>query len=354
LTAQAAEIAGDTRKAEETYKKLIQNDATRFVGVRGIMKQKLAAGDTETARKLAEKAFELKPKDAETQDILLNLQAQAKDWTGARATLNAKLKSGGLPRDVYTRRQAVLALAEAGTLFEKSEDSAAHEKALEANRLSPGLVPAAAMAAKSLIAKGNARNAVRVLKKAWDTQPHPDLAAAFAAIAPDESPAERLKRFQTLLTSHKEHAETKLVLAELNIVAENFPEARRVLNSLVEGDGDARAFTLMAVAEKGAGADDNVVHGWLTRALSAPRAPQWVCDVCGDVQATWTAVCTNCGSFDTLSWTSPKQSELVTSTGAEMLPFVGAAASKDQAQPEEDTSELIEAKAVETEKAATA
>ena len=50
LTAQAAEMAGDTRKATETYKKLITNDSTRFVGVRGILKQKLAEGDRETAR----------------------------------------------------------------------------------------------------------------------------------------------------------------------------------------------------------------------------------------------------------------------------------------------------------------
>jgi len=57
LIAQAAEMAGDRRKAEETYRKLVTNERTRFVGVRGIMKQKLAEGDTETALKLAEKAL---------------------------------------------------------------------------------------------------------------------------------------------------------------------------------------------------------------------------------------------------------------------------------------------------------
>jgi HemY protein len=61
FTAQAAEMAGDRRKAEEVYKRLVQQDATRFVGVRGIMKQRLADGDTETALKLAEHAFALKP-----------------------------------------------------------------------------------------------------------------------------------------------------------------------------------------------------------------------------------------------------------------------------------------------------
>jgi HemY protein len=66
LTAQAAEMTGDRRKAEETYKKLLADSKTRFVGVRGIMKQKLADGDTDTALALAKKAFALKPKHEET------------------------------------------------------------------------------------------------------------------------------------------------------------------------------------------------------------------------------------------------------------------------------------------------
>ena len=44
LTAQAAEMTGDKRTAEATYKKLLEDEKTRFVGVRGIMKQKLQSG----------------------------------------------------------------------------------------------------------------------------------------------------------------------------------------------------------------------------------------------------------------------------------------------------------------------
>ena len=83
ITAQAAEAAGDARKATEAYKKLLTHDTTRFVGVRGLMQSKLAAGDTETALKLAEKAFALKPKHAETQDTLLKLQAGEENWLRA-------------------------------------------------------------------------------------------------------------------------------------------------------------------------------------------------------------------------------------------------------------------------------
>jgi HemY protein len=342
LTAQAAEMAGDTRKATETYKKLIQDDSTRFVGVRGIMKQKLAEGDKETARKLAEKAFQLKPRHEETQDVLLKLQAQARDWAGARNTLNAKLKSGTLPRDVVNRREAVLALSEAQDILADGASIDSQEQAIEANRLSPDLVPAAAMAARSHIAAGRPRKAIRVLKKAWEAQPHPDLAAAFAEIESNETAVERVKRFETLSRLQPQHPESRLVMAELNIVAEDFPEARRALGDLVETAADARALTLMAAIERGEGAPDSVVQGWLAKALNAPRGPQWVCENCHHIHATWSPVCENCESFDTLAWTTPQTPEIGSATGVHMLPLIAGDSEPDEAVPD---AEIIEVEA---------
>ena len=322
LTAQAAELAGDTQKASQAYKKLISTENTRFVGVRGIMKQKLVEGDSATALKLAEKAHAMKPKHEEVQDFLLRLQAQAQDWSGARNTLNAKLKSGTLPRDVYRRRDAVLALSEARDIVADGASVASRERAIEANRQSPDLVPAAAMAARAYIDTGKPRNATRLLKKAWESQPHPDLAAAFAAIVPDETPDQRLNRFAALTSIHPEHIETRLVKAELLIVAADFPEARRALGDLIDGGGDARALTLMAAIERGEGASDAVVQGWLAKALSAPRGPQWVCDNCKSIHAEWAPVCNSCNSFDTLSWKTPESAEIASATGVHMLPLI--------------------------------
>ena len=334
LTAQAAEIAGDGKKAEEVYRQLLKHDSTRFIGVRGIMKQKLEAGDTDTALKLAKSAFALKPGHSETQDILLKLQAGAADWKGARQTLDAKLRYGTLPRDVHKRRDAVLALSEAKVVIDEGSSIEAREAAIEANRLSPDLIPAAVMAARGYIEAGKSRYALRVIKKAWEARPHPDLAAAFAAIAPDETPAERLKRFKQLTKLHPENRETKLLLAELNIAAEDFPQARRELGDLVENDPDARVLTIMAAIERGEGASDAVVKGWLARALSAPRGPQWVCDNCHSIHAEWVPVCDNCGALDTLSWKSPPQSEIAMPAGTEMLPLIVGANEDKSAKPE--------------------
>jgi HemY protein len=328
LTAQAAELAGDRKLAEETYRKLVEVDATRFVGVRGIMKQKLAIGDTEMALKLAEKALALKPKHEDTQDVLLKLQVQSKDWNGARETLNAKLKHGNLPRDIHKRRDAVLALSEARKVFDADQTIEAREAAIEANRLSPDLIPAAVMAAHSYIEQGQKKYATRVIKKAWDVSLHPDLAAAYAAIEPDETPKARLKRFQVLTKSHVNDPESKMLMSELHIAIGDFPEARRALGDLYETDPTTRSATLMAAIERGEGADDHVVKGWLTRALSLPRGPQWICDSCHHIHAEWVPTCGNCESFDTLSWKAPPKSEVSLPSGIQMLPLIVGAAGK--------------------------
>ncbi|WP_095587843.1 heme biosynthesis protein HemY [Actibacterium ureilyticum] len=345
LMAQAAEMAGDSKKAQDVYKRLLQDDKTRFVGVRGIMKQRLAEGDTDTALKLAEKAHDLKPAHEEVQDILLQLQADHADWTGARKTLNSKLKTGVLPRDVHRRRDATLALSEARDILADGKTVEAREAAIEANRLSPDLIPAAAMAARSYIEQGKPRYATRILKKAWGVQPHPDLASAFAEIMPDETPEARIKRFRALTSITPDDPESRMLTAELYIAAEDFPAARKALGTLAETHPTARALTLMAAIERGEGSDDSVVRGWLTKALTASRGPQWTCDKCGTVHAEWAPVCQHCGSFDTLSWKEAAAGEIAMPRSTEMLPLiVGAIA--DQTQADEDDADIVEAEEV--------
>lgn len=342
LKAQAAELAGDRRRAEETYRAMLTDDRTRFVGVRGLMHQKLAAGDTETALKLAEKAFALRPRHDETSSTLLRLQAEREDWKGARGTLAAKLRNGTLPRDLHRRRDAVLALSEARELAAQGHAEQARDKAIEANRLSPDLIPAAVVAARAFIEKGQGRYANRAVKKAWEKTPHPDLAAAFAEIEPNEKPPARIKRFQTLTRLHPRHAETRMLLAELHISAEDFPAARRALGDLVETDPTARVLTLMAAIERGEGSSDTTVRAWLAKALTAPRGPQWVCENCREVHSDWQPVCSNCKSFDTLAWTRPPQQEVAMPRGAEMLPLIVGSIEDRSAESPDVDAEVVD------------
>lgn len=339
LVAQAAEMAGDTKKATETYKQLVQDDRTRFVGIRGLMKQKLDAGETEVALKLAEKAFLLRPQHLEVQDTLLRLQSGSEDWAGARKTLAAKLRSNALPRDVHKRRDAVLTLAHARDALAEGKIDTARKDATDANRLSPDLVPAAVMAARMAIEEGKPKVATRVIRKAWDSAPHPDLAAAFAEISPDETPAERLKRFRVLFAKHPGDAEVKLLEAELNIAADDYAAARRALGDLAETAPTARSLTIMAAIERGEGGEDRLIRAWLAKAVTASRGPQWTCDNCGHTHADWQPVCENCDGFDTLGWTEAPQSAAALAATAQMLPLI-VGALEDQTP---DEAEIVEA-----------
>lgn len=345
LIAQAAELVGDAQKAELAYKGLLADPRTRFVGIRGLLKQKLAEGDADTALKLAEKAFELKPRHAESQDILLKLQSGAADWKGARATLTAQAKSGALPRDVYRRRDAVLALQEAKVVIDEDSTIEAQEAAIAANKASPDLIPAATMAARSYVQKGDKKNASRVLKKAWEARPHPDLAAAFADIEPEESPEARLRRFKLLTASHPDDPESKLLLAELSIAGEDFPAARRALGDLATSHPTQRSLAIMAAIERGEGGDDATVRAWLAKALIAPRGPQWCCDKCQAVHSAWAPICSNCQGFDTLSWREPAETKGASATGAEMLPVI-VGAPKPYTAPPKPEPEPIDLEAI--------
>ncbi|WP_405403021.1 heme biosynthesis HemY N-terminal domain-containing protein [Paracoccus sp. Ld10] len=338
LAAQAAETSGDTGRAIGIYRTLLDDDRTRFVGIRGLMRQKLAEGDTGKALLLAQKAYALKPRHKEVQDTLLDLQTRERDWKGARQTLKDKRTQGDLPKDVALRRDAVLALQEASDVLAHGSSISAREAAISAAKASPDLVPAAVLAARSYVAQKDYRNASRILEKTWSVRPHPDIAAAYAEIVPDETPAARLRRFDALIKKNVDHEETRLLKAELLLAAEDFPNARRALGDLAEKHPTVRTLSIMAAVERGEGADDSVVRGWLTRALSASRGPQWCCDKCHNVMQAWSPVCDSCGGFDTLTWREPETRHRTTSaTGAEMLPLLVGAP-----KPADDVPDLSE------------
>lgn len=341
VNAQAAEANGNTERATAYYKEMLSDDTSRFLGVKGILAQKLVEGDTATALKLAEKAVALRPRNHGVLDALFDLQSDKQDWAGARITLQAKVRAAALPKDVGKRREAVLTLASANASIAGGESAATiREAAYQANRLAPDFIPAAALAAELHANDGETRAATRIIKRAWNTHPHPALSAAFASIAPNETPEERLKRFTVLTRLRPDQPETKLLLTELSLAAEDFPAARRALGGLAESDPTARTLALMAAIEKGEGASDTVIRGWLAKSLNVPRGDAWTCSSCNHIHDDWAPTCEKCDAFDTLSWEQMPQSNPTDSTAASMLPLIiGALGSdvQDKAEPADIT-----------------
>ncbi|MGB0660575.1 MAG: heme biosynthesis protein HemY [Mangrovicoccus sp.] len=351
VVAQGAEQMGDKQLAAETYKALLTDDRTRFVAVRGLMRQKLSNGEENTALQLGAKALELKPKNADNANQLFQLQAKNGDWAGARKTLGLQRKYGSAPADMVKRRDAILALCQSKDLREKGALEEAHKAALDANRMLPGFAPAAVEASKAHLDQNHGRKAAAILRTAWATDPMPSLAAAYAAIEPEETPAQRLKRFGELVKQNPDHAESKMLLAELNIAAEDFPGARRALGDLMETDPTTRVMTLMAAIERGEGSDDSTVKAWLAKALSAPRSEQWVCEKDGKPYAEWQAICDLCDGFDTLTWRRPVEAEILPDSSAGMLPLIIGALEKSKEEDAVEDAAVLDSDAEPTESA---
>ena len=77
----------------------------------------------------------------------------------------------------------------------------------------------------------------------------------------------------------------------------------------------------MAAIEKGEGAKDAVVRGWLTKALSASRGPQWICESCNKIHTAWAPKCDNCAGFDNMDWKTPPESDVL-GENTTMLPLM--------------------------------
>ena len=180
--------------------------------------------------------------------------------------------------------------------------------AREAVKLAPDLVPARVQLARLLTEAGRQREATKVIEQGWSMGPHPDLAAAYAALQPEEAPIARYRRFERLSALAPRHRESLLALAECAMAAGLWGEARKDLEFVAEAEHDhpsqrlARLMVRLAEGERG---DAAAVRRWLTAAAEADPEPGWRCTRCGTLVPAWQANCPHCRAFDTLAWQAP-------------------------------------------------
>lgn len=325
VVARAAEAAGDRATAKDYYKRLAEEEKTAYIGVRGLLDQAIADGDRAGAAQLGETAFALGGRQPELLTSLFELQCEKKNWEGARRTLDAAVKTGGIPKDVANRRSAVLLVTDAREAEARGDKATARELVERARRLAPSLTPATVIAAQQYAEAGDRSKATRLLRNAWKSEPHPDLAAAFAALAPDETPSRRRHRFRDLTKALPDHAESRLLTAELALADNDAPAARKAMGDLAKDHPTARAFALMAAISKADGGEEAEIRGWLARAISAPRDAQWTCGNCGQRHSEWTPVCTRCDAFDTLNWTNGEGEGAASEQDSSLLPVLAGA-----------------------------
>jgi HemY protein len=298
LTAQSAQMAGDRAAAESAFREMIKRDETKLLGLRGLYIEAQRREDMHAARLAAEEAAKVAPSLAWAGQAVLDDRCAAGDWQGALAALE-HMKSA-LAKPDYWRKRAVLLTARAQALDEIDRDGS-RAAVLEAVKLAPDLVPAAAMAGKRLAESNEQRRAARILEAAWKISPHPDIAEAYANLRFGDSARDRLTRMHKLAAKVPGQLEGALAVARAGLDAREFKTARDALAPYLSAP-TRRVAALMAEIEQSEHGDEGRVREWMARAMRAAGDPVWTAD--GVVSDRWLPVSPN-GRLDGFEWKRP-------------------------------------------------
>jgi len=299
LSAQAAQLAGDREAAERTFRAMASRADTKALGLHGLFIEAQRRDDLASARAYAEEAARTAPALAWAGRAVLEFRCAGGDWAGALALLERN--RGALDKASYRRQRAVLLTARALALEDSDRDSA-KAFALEAVKLAPTLVPAAALAGRRLAEAGELRKASRIVAKAWSANPHPELAQAYAELRFGDAARDRLARIEALAKKVPGNIEGALAIARAALDAREFAKARAALAPYVAAP-TKRIGLLMAELERGERNDEGRAREWLARALHAAPDPAWTAD--GYVSDRWLPVSPVSGRIDAFEWRVP-------------------------------------------------
>ena len=302
LDAQSSLLEGNRDEARARFEKMLGDDNTRLVALRGLYLEAERQGAGDAARHYAEEAHKSSPSLAWAGNAKLRYASQEGNWESAIATLEANKSAGLLTKDEAKRKRAVLLTAQAMSV-EPADPTKAAKLAREAHKLAPTLVPAAIIGAKALARNSDIGRASGMLETVWKKEPHPELAQSYIHLRLGDSAADRLKRAQKLAAMKANHPEGNYIIAEAAIDVEDWKLARETMLPVLTSAPTERACLIMADIEEAQSGDQGRMREWLSRAVRAPKDAAWTAD--GFVSEKWLPISPVTGNIDAFEWKVP-------------------------------------------------
>ncbi|MCE3231922.1 MAG: enzyme of heme biosynthesis (hemY-like) [Rickettsiaceae bacterium] len=302
LTAQTAQLEGDTDSAKEQFTSMLENKETEIIAIKGLLLQAKKDGDLHKAMFLAEKAISVQPDAAWALSILIDLYKITGKWDNAEEIIRKATKLNVITSHESKRSLALIALAKAHEWQNQGDADAAIKSVKDAYQLLPDFPPLATTYAKLLLQNDSKRKAIKVLEKCWKEYPHPKVATLYMGIFEDSSDSKILKAAEKLVAWQPNSIYGHIELAKVAISMDDVEEAREELKEALSLSETKSLCTFMAEIEKKAGSSNDLARQWLARAETAPADPAWVCVDCGNISDSWSINCKQCKAFDRLEW----------------------------------------------------
>ncbi|RRY12902.1 heme biosynthesis protein HemY [Brucella anthropi] len=302
LEAQTAMLEGRTEDARKGFEAMVDDPETRLLGLRGLYIEAQRVGALDAARHYAAEAASQAPQLEWASSAMMGQLCAEGDWDAALKLVDARKQALAHSKDVVKKERAALLTAKAMAVADV-DHAQAKALALEANKLTPDLVPAAVVAARALFSDGDMRKGSKILEAAWKRFPHPDIASTYVYARSGDTAQDRLKRAKHLVSLRSNNAEGSLALARAAYEAGDYRLARDNAEQVLRASPRESAYLLLADIEEAETGDQGKVREWLARAVKAPRDPAWTAD--GYVSEQWSPVSPVTGRLNSFEWKVP-------------------------------------------------
>lgn len=311
LQAQSAQLAGDHRTAREIFRSLAGHSDSAVLGYRGLISDAKRAQDWAEVEQLIEKLRSTKADAPWLHLIEFELLARRHEWDNALSALNKAAQAHLIDPQRAKQMRAALLVASAQTAAKVRQSDKALALAEQAVKLAPDWTPAILALAQQQLHAGQRRAAQRTIERNWNHLPQTELATLYRETF--SNALEAYKQMEKLCRDNIDAPQSRLALAETALAADIWGETRRHLIALVSrGQATQNVYRMLARLERRESGDEQAALQWMTKAADAAANPVWLCTSCGGSQENWLAVCTHCGSFDSLQWQSPGISRTAT------------------------------------------
>ncbi|MBJ26668.1 MAG: hypothetical protein CL567_03295 [Alphaproteobacteria bacterium] len=305
LSAQAAQLEGQSEAAIEIFKDMMVRPETELLGIRGLLLNAKKSGNQLEVRELAERAYRIRPDIEWVLTTLLELRVRNRDYMGALKVLKESIRNNLISSDLAKIRRSAL-LVEASRKAKRNDNQRdAHKLAIRSVEIAPNFLPASIAAAEILIEMGRFNACARIIESFWKIAPHPTLGSKYRSIYEDRDIHTQIKRLERLTKISPDHTESQILMGSAALEAKLWGSARKHLLEVEKRSPSARVYRLLARLETDENQDTQESHLWLIKASEAPPEEVWRCGSCGAIHTTWHILCNSCASIDSIDWGVP-------------------------------------------------
>jgi HemY protein len=322
LMAQSQRLQGLEAEAAQSFRRLLENKDTSFLGVRGLLQAALDHENFAQALELSYEALALHPKQKWILCTVYDLELRQHRWEQAKAILKRAEKAKAIDHDRAASDRAAMLIAQAEDALGAGDVAQTESYLKQAHRARPDFIPAAVYLARFYRDQGQRNKAVRIVEKSWRAQAHPDLAVLWASLMPPHKAGQlsaRLSWFEKLVKWQPGSPESHIALAGEALYQKLWGQAREHLGRAELQRPSAKIYRLLADLEKRAGQGAQAEDYWLEKAASALPDHVWVCRDTGQIYQEWQAIAQPHGSFNTIVWDVPAKAGLLKVARQEFL-----------------------------------